>query len=336
MRPIHLTRIAHVLPFVKMLTRAGVDHQAYFRRWSLPVSLFDQVDNYVPDLQLLGALRDIAVHERIDDPGFLAFQLWSPTRLHPMVLNQARNGISLRQRLSLVRPLCRLEYTDLVLDIANDGTNTRIACLGRRLSGAEPCAAWLDLALLLALVRETVGKAWLPVEVTVRANYVPCRAALAAFPNVRFLVNRPYTSILVPNSLMDQPIPCGAQHPGAAIAEDADTLARVFARDTASRLKLVLRSYFGGTYPSINLAAEVCGVSVRTLQRELTRLGTTYLELVQDLRLTRAVSLLSEGRTKIIDVALSVGYEDASHFARAFKRLTGMSPRDYRRIAAAA
>jgi AraC-like DNA-binding protein len=43
-----------------------------------------------------------------------------------------------------------------------------------------------------------------------------------------------------------------------------------------------------------------------------------------------AVELLEGSDSKIIDVAYAVGYEDPSHFSRAFRRLKGTSPREFR------
>ena len=35
---------------------------------------------------------------------------------------------------------------------------------------------------------------------------------------------------------------------------------------------------------------------------------------------------------RLIDIALACGYQDASHFNRAFKKVTGISPSQYRSI----
>ena len=86
--------------------------------------------------------------------------------------------------------------------------------------------------------------------------------------------------------------------------------------------------------PSVDLAAAAAGTSVRTLQRRLAQCGLTYSHLVQQARFEVAAALLQDPDTKIIDIALSVGYGDPSHFARAFRRLTGVSPREFRRLAA--
>ncbi len=43
-----------------------------------------------------------------------------------------------------------------------------------------------------------------------------------------------------------------------------------------------------------------------------------------------ALQLLGDPDMKIIDVAYATGYEDPSNFARAFRRLTGVNPQEYR------
>jgi AraC family transcriptional regulator len=48
------------------------------------------------------------------------------------------------------------------------------------------------------------------------------------------------------------------------------------------------------------------------------------------LRMDEAQRLLRETKKTIVDVALDLGYANPSHFARAFRKETGLSPSDYR------
>jgi AraC family transcriptional regulator len=48
-------------------------------------------------------------------------------------------------------------------------------------------------------------------------------------------------------------------------------------------------------------------------------------------RIQRARILLTNRFASVTDVALAVGYEDASVFCRAFRRVTGLTPSAYRR-----
>ena len=58
--------------------------------------------------------------------------------------------------------------------------------------------------------------------------------------------------------------------------------------------------------------------------------GKTYSQLVEEARFSEAARLLRNTDSKIIDVAYDVGYAHPTHFARAFRRIAGVSPSEYR------
>jgi len=76
--------------------------------------------------------------------------------------------------------------------------------------------------------------------------------------------------------------------------------------------------------------AELCeaaGVSVRTLQRAfLKEVGSDFESWRRQLRLTRAVELLLDGRT-VKEVAFQVGYCQPSAFVESFRRTFGATPK---------
>lgn len=80
-------------------------------------------------------------------------------------------------------------------------------------------------------------------------------------------------------------------------------------------------------------AAEMAGVSVRSLQRILNREGMTYRQLVEHVRMARARALLEGTSLTVTQVALALGYSEHANFTRAFSRWSGQSPVAFRRLA---
>ena len=79
--------------------------------------------------------------------------------------------------------------------------------------------------------------------------------------------------------------------------------------------------------------AQVAGIAERTLERRFkAATGCSLLEYLQNLRIEQAKQLLESGPTAIDEVSASCGYADASFFRRLFKRLTGLTPGQYRRL----
>jgi AraC-like DNA-binding protein len=76
---------------------------------------------------------------------------------------------------------------------------------------------------------------------------------------------------------------------------------------------------------------EQAGLSERTLRRRFrSAFGMSWDEYRRRARLLAAAALLSDARMPIGHVAAEVGFESQSAFARAFKDLTGKSPREFR------
>jgi transcriptional regulator GlxA family with amidase domain len=60
-------------------------------------------------------------------------------------------------------------------------------------------------------------------------------------------------------------------------------------------------------------------------------LGETPLEYLTNWRMYKATGLLQEDDKKLFEVAKSVGYDSDAAFSKAFKRVLGVAPREYRR-----
>lgn len=85
---------------------------------------------------------------------------------------------------------------------------------------------------------------------------------------------------------------------------------------------------------AISDVAEELGLSTGHLHRAFrTTTGTTPLEFIHRARMKRAVAILAEERMPIAELALRVGFESPSRFARCFRRFTGINPSKFGRTA---
>lgn len=74
-------------------------------------------------------------------------------------------------------------------------------------------------------------------------------------------------------------------------------------------------------------------MSERSLQRVFEEQGTNFSEQLHTLRMRLARRLLLDSHLKIAEIAHRVGYRQPSHFAKAYRRFHGHSPREERRRA---
>jgi transcriptional regulator GlxA family with amidase domain len=76
-----------------------------------------------------------------------------------------------------------------------------------------------------------------------------------------------------------------------------------------------------------------CGIPERSLKRRFKMAtGSTLIGYVQNLRIEEAKQMLEETDSSSDEIAAAVGYENFAFFRRLFKRSTGLTPGDYKRM----
>ena len=81
---------------------------------------------------------------------------------------------------------------------------------------------------------------------------------------------------------------------------------------------------------TIEMLANEVGISRVHLHRKLKQLtNQTTSDFVRNTRLALAAKILCEGKYSIAEVAAKVGFESQSNFSTAFKKLYGVTPREY-------
>jgi AraC-like DNA-binding protein len=75
--------------------------------------------------------------------------------------------------------------------------------------------------------------------------------------------------------------------------------------------------------------ARELGLSTRTLRRRLAEQGTSYQELLDEVRASLSTELLTRAGLGVEDTALRLGYAEASSFIHAFRRWHGTTPAAY-------
>lgn len=93
--------------------------------------------------------------------------------------------------------------------------------------------------------------------------------------------------------------------------------------------RILKRSLIGGGLDIRAVASELC-MSDRTLQRRLTGEGTTFKQLLTQVRHEQAREYLAEPELNIKEVAYLIGYEDQNSFYRAFRLWEGDTPTNWR------
>jgi AraC-like DNA-binding protein len=92
----------------------------------------------------------------------------------------------------------------------------------------------------------------------------------------------------------------------------------------------VLAEKLKGSVPELGEIARELAMSDRNLQRALRSDGTSFKQLLDDVRRDLAMRHLANPATSAGQVSLLLGFSEPSAFHRAFRRWTGQAPGEYR------
>jgi AraC-like DNA-binding protein len=114
----------------------------------------------------------------------------------------------------------------------------------------------------------------------------------------------------------------------AVLSEHADALAESLrtSKTARGRVESLLMPMLHTGEASMEVVAARLGVSRRTLYRRLKGEGTTFEEVLDELRHKLALDFLRGKKASVSETAYLVGFSDPAAFSRAFKRWTGTSP----------
>ena len=132
-----------------------------------------------------------------------------------------------------------------------------------------------------------------------------------------------------------------AVKPGQEAAPEQETdLAEEGESDRNALVMDHVRKYMEDNYMadlSLDSVSEILHISPAYLSAQFKKYQKmNFLDCLTELRINAAKELLADPFRSAAEVASMVGYEDASYFARAFKKRTGMTPTQYRKEAAKA
>ena len=188
------------------------------------------------------------------------------------------------------------------------------------------------LMVMLQLIRLGAGENWLPEKVYLQTEKASGLDETSIVSKAQIHIGQPYTAIAVPHKLLSQSLLQNNKAAKPIHIANNEALLCNSSTQFIDAMRHIVRTYLHDEYPEIDIIADAIGLSPRTLQRRLNKAGTTYSELIQEVRFGTATTLLKENEIKLLDIAYELGYSDPAHFSRAFKRMAGVSPREYRSL----
>ena len=306
-----------------LLRDLGVDPDQVLASVGLDSAALNDVEKWIPYVAMGRLLRECAVITRCSHFALLVGQ-------RAKVLHLGVPGELMRLSATLEAAL----HTFVVYHHLNSqGMATfflreedALAALGLAIyqKGAESVDQIYDcgIALVCNVMREVCGSRWAPEKVlfsrTRPADVGPYHRFFKA--PCRFDSDR--TAMLFPAYLLKRPMPTANPIRLRSLEEQAQAIGI----ELVDQLRRSLRTLLLQAKSSGDEVAEILSLHRRTFNRRLQAQGTTFRQVLDEVRLEAARQLLDVTRVPITEIAASLGYAESSAFSRAFRRWSGEAP----------
>ena len=331
MDAIALVRVASLRGIVTFLARIGSPVEQLLERVGLRREVFDDDEGLIP-LEL--GMRFLDVAARVEGIEHLGLRAGSGTSVESLGTfgRVLRHAPSLAAALEAAARLVPTFGSGERLWLEIDGDEARLChrIVAPPSDGLRHAEAYA-LAIAINLVRLVAGREWLPAALRLQST-LPNRPR-TQLAGVRLTDEQQVAGFAFPRALLEGGLPAPNGVPAVTDEELRRWKRSAPSLDFAGSVHQVIDALSNDLRPKIASIAAAIGLSVRSLQRRLATAGVSFDRLVDDGNLDSAAELL-RGPDKIIDVAIALGYSDPAHFSRAFRRWTGLTPRDFRRQSA--
>lgn len=327
MGAIPLTRCQFLIPFAIIHGQIGAATAPLLAKFQLPTSLEEKPDHFIPLLRAVDFAEAAQRTQGISDFGFQASQHLQFCHLSDKLRAVIGSAPTL---LTALQQTCRwAPVEDNILSMWLERSDDHVKICSQLLGTAGIAhlehSQWLQNIFPIHIVRQFAGPNWVPATMAFEARYTPSPETRSFWPTTRFLSGQKASWIDVPVSLLGLPNLLNDRPASPPVDEVEPSRG-----DMIGALRLMLPSYLDERAPTVVDVAKMAGISVRSLQRRLAGAGLSYSDLLGAARFDNATRLLRDTEAKIIEVAFACGYADPAHFTRAFRKIAGITPRQFR------
>ena len=315
------------------LRSLGADPSEVLSELGLELSLFDSPDNRISYLDRGRLIEHCATRTNCPHFGLLVGQraglaafgfVGLLTRYSPDV------GSALR---SLARFMhLHVRGATVILEEDSDLAVLEYQIYESRAAGNEQVGDGAT-AVAFNIVRELCGDDWQPLEVRFAHRKPQNPEPFRRFFRVPLRFDAAQYAVVFSSVWLKHRLPETSPELRLLLQQEIEKLEIQQQDSFLEQVRSLLRTTLVTGHSSADQVAGLLAMHRRTLNRHLRAFGTSYQEVVHELRFELARQLLENSQMEIIQIASVLGYSNASSFTRAFRRWSSTTPARWRTAA---
>ena len=322
-------RVGNILGLNEVLADLNVDALALWNRFGLKASVFDDPEARIPVALLDNVLSEGARISGCDHLGLLVGQL--PTNLGLpgfLALNAPTMRDGLRDLVSLHNTTNESAEMKLI-----ETRNTATLCFSIVDKSMRTASQIADGAISQSynLLQKMSGNTFRARLVRLpRSPPKDIRSFTEAFPNETINFNSAQAAIDFRVDRLDNPVVNANVDLYRFLKQELATNRAAGHTTLAESVKRTLSTLVFHQVINRDIVSALFDMHHRTMARLLAKEGTDLQNLMDQVRFDAACNLLGDTRLSIAEISDSLHYAEHSSFSRAFRRVAGITPREWR------
>jgi len=316
----------------KVIEFYDLDPEPFFRKFHINPRLINDPQARFSLLAIDSIYKEL--YETINDPcmGLKLANLWHPSHLSSLgyawlassTLYTALNRLSRYVRIINDAITVQLEENEnnLIITISSDD----------RVFPAHYHAD-SSSAIVLSMCRVNYGKELNPVSVSFKHSVTDCGGEYFSFFRCPIEFEAEKNQIVFTTEAVNKRLT--SSNPQLAQINDRvmiNYLARLDKDDIIQQVKVAIIDQLPSGHVTDDSVSEAVYTSKRSLQRKLHEKGTTFKTILTEVREDLALKYIHDRKLTLTEISFMLGFSEMSSFSRAFKRWTGESPKEFRKL----
>jgi AraC-like DNA-binding protein len=322
--------IAYVTRLLQDAAREGVDAGSLFREAGLDARLLEQPEARIATHEFI-RLMQIVMRRTEDEFIGLGRGTKSKPGTFSMMAHAVINCPNLGHAIERSAQFYRIVDLPIELRLEEGATESRFI-----LTTEAPERDNILEAMIFIMVRFwswLTGRTLEPISIQLDFPEPPQADEFRKIFRGPVTYNNARNAIVFPTPWLSLPL---VQNPLSLSKFLRDSLALIIVGNQrpiglTEQIKAIISKGYGNSFPDFAQVCDSLNMTPQTLRRRLKEENTSYQAIKDNIRQDAARYYLAKEELSIDEIALMMGFSEASSFHRAFKKWTGQTPAGYRR-----
>lgn len=313
--------------FAEVIMEQGASPEALLEKAKIPLDVLSNPEILISHAALATLMEESVSATGCDHLGLLLSEKASPENFGLLGL-LIQSSATFQEAIGELIKHLKIHSTGVTRELHQEGSIAYIAC---RFESPEMSKSTQAIQILVALTYKLFRNWSHPTAIYFSFSEPTDKTFYRRFFNAPVVFNAEFNGVVFHASDLKLPLPERNSHLHKEMEKQVKKLEKEICVDFAADVKRIIRKNLDVGVCSIDTLVQFFPFQKRTFQQKLKKLGTSYQDILDEVRFEKAEFHLQASDISATQLAEMLCYKNLSAFSIAFKNKYGVSPSAWRK-----